>query len=115
MERLARAFRPVQVEVTMPETKQWYLVSYDIRDPKRWRKTFKKLHGFGRPIQLSVFRCKLSLRQVQRMRWEIEKILDQEEDSLLVLSLCSSCSKNVLSKNLKEIWDENDKHWDIAG
>jgi CRISPR-associated protein Cas2 len=99
----------------MPENKHWFLVAYDIRDQKRWRKVFKKLHGYGRPIQLSIFRCRLSNRQLQRMRWEIEKFLDQEEDSLLVIGLCEGCAGNVISKNLKEVWNEDEKHWAIAG
>ena len=32
-----------------------YLVTYDIADPKRWRKIFKTMNGFGHWVQLSVF------------------------------------------------------------
>jgi hypothetical protein len=30
--------------------KRWYLISYDIRDQKRWRQTYKQLKGCGERI-----------------------------------------------------------------
>ena len=35
--------------------KRWYLVSYDIRHPKRWRGAYKQLQGRGERIQYSLF------------------------------------------------------------
>lgn len=35
----------------MAESKNYYLICYDIRDPKRWRKAFKLLKGYGENIQ----------------------------------------------------------------
>lgn len=37
-----------------------FIVCYDIADPKRLVKTFKKMKGFGDPLQKSVFTCDLS-------------------------------------------------------
>ena len=42
----------------MPE--HLYIVVYDISDPKRWRKVFKVMNGYGAWVQLSVFQCRLS-------------------------------------------------------
>ena len=36
-----------------------YLVCYDIRNQKRWRKVFKTMNGHGEHWQLSVFFCVL--------------------------------------------------------
>jgi hypothetical protein len=39
------------------------------------------------------------------MRWELEKELE-EEDSLLIVSLCSGCAERVIARNTKEEWVE---------
>ena len=39
----------------MAQAKHWYLISYDIRDPKRWRRAYKLLQGYGESMQLSIF------------------------------------------------------------
>src|SRR5690606_2499180 len=44
-----------------------YLVTYDIRDDKRWRRVFKTMKGFGEWLQLSVFQCRLSRRRHAEM------------------------------------------------
>ncbi len=41
-----------------------YLVTYDITDPKRLHAVYKVMRGFGDHLQLSVFRCELTARQL---------------------------------------------------
>ena len=89
----------------MAEERFWYLLCYDIRDPKRWRRCFKLLKGYGRSLQYSIFRCRLTRRQLERMRWELEKELE-EEDSLLIVSLCAGCAERVIARNTKTDWIE---------
>ena len=36
---------------------RWWLVSYDVRDPKRLRKAARLVSGHGPRLQLSVYRC----------------------------------------------------------
>ena len=80
------------------EQKFWYVVAYDITEPKRWRKVYKLLHGYGRRLQYSIFRCRLTPLQMEKLRWELEKLLT-EEDSLLVLTLCEACEKRTAAHN----------------
>ncbi len=94
------------------EQKYWYVVAYDISDPKRWRKTFKLLHGYGRHLQLSIFRCRLTVRDQERLRWELEKILDPE-DKLLIMTMCDQCGKRTESQNRPESWVVEDKKFGI--
>lgn len=75
--------------------KNWYLACYDIRDPKRWRKVYKKLKGRGNKVQLSIFLVNLSKTQMESLRWEIEKIL-ADEDDLLIIRLCRGCAHRVI-------------------
>ena len=93
--------------------KNWYVICYDIVEPKRWRKVYKKLHGYGRRLQYSIFRCRLTKIEVEKLRWELEKELTSE-DKLLILSICEKCENKTLSLNRPESWEEDDKTFDFA-
>jgi len=86
-------------------TKTWYLVSYDVRQPKRLRRIAKTLEGYGSRIQYSVFRCRLQLRQLERMQWELSKILEPDDD-LLVIGLCDACAGRIRSKGHNQNWNQ---------
>jgi CRISPR-associated protein Cas2 len=96
----------------MGEAKLWYLVVYDIRDPVRWRKAYKLIRGFGTRLQYSVFRCRLSARQLEQLRWELEKRL-KAEDSLLFIGLCDACVERITVKNRPESWDTESEGFKI--
>jgi CRISPR-associated protein Cas2 len=73
---------------------KWWLVCYDVRDPERLRKAAKHLEGYGERMQYSVFRCWLTMRQMQQLRWELTGLLAAEDD-LLMIPLCSGCVAGV--------------------
>lgn len=87
----------------MAQAKNWYLICYDIRDPKRWRKAYKLLKGYGESLQFSIFRCWLSQRDREKLRWELEKIL-AAEDNLLLAGLCDRCVERIVTCNRPEAW-----------
>lgn len=64
-----------------------YVVCYDIRHPKRWRKVFKKMKGYGEWVQLSVFQCRLDKIRVLEMEDEIGSIVHQKEDHVIIMDL----------------------------
>ncbi|MBI5894505.1 MAG: CRISPR-associated endonuclease Cas2 [Desulfobacterales bacterium] len=64
-----------------------YLVCYDIREPKRWRKVYKTMKGYGDWLQLSVFQCRLSREKVLLMNDQLSDIVDGEEDNVLIIDL----------------------------
>jgi CRISPR-associated protein Cas2 len=72
----------------------WWLVCYDVRDPKRLRKTAKHMEGYGERMQYSVFRCWLNLRRMEQLRWELTEILLPEDDALFI-PLCGSCVQGM--------------------
>lgn len=86
-------------------SRHWYLVSYDIRDAKRWRSAYKLLCGHGERVQYSLFRCRLNRTEVEALRWELERILGKEDD-LLVIHLCPRCAGSVEVRNSEEPWDD---------
>lgn len=87
----------------MSALEQWYLLTYDIRDDKRYRKAVKVIKGYAERLQYSVFRCKLSLQQVEKIRLELERVLDQE-DSILIISLCNRCVARIAKTNSANNW-----------
>ena len=64
-----------------------FLVCYDIRDPKRLRRVFKAMRGFGDHLQLSVFRCELSDANKVRMQTALQPIIKHDEDQVLIFRL----------------------------
>lgn len=88
----------------MGESKNWYLVCYDIRDQKRWRKAYKLLQGYGESVQFSIFRCWLSQRDREKLRWELEKVL-AAEDNILLVGICQRCEERIQLCNRPDAWD----------
>lgn len=74
--------------------KRWYLISYDIRSQKRWRQAYKQLQGRGERIHYSLFRCRLNRTEMEALRWDLEKLLNDEDD-LMFVHLCPSCASRV--------------------
>lgn len=64
-----------------------YIVMYDISDPKRLQKVFKKMRGFGDHIQLSVFRCALSDREKLKMVSVLKSHINHREDQVIIIDL----------------------------
>lgn len=87
----------------MANDKRWRLISYDIRDDKRYRKVHKLLKGVARPVQYSIFRSRMDDRQIERLRWKLASLMDPA-DSLLIVDLCPGCATRVISRNHVEGW-----------
>jgi CRISPR-associated protein Cas2 len=87
----------------MAEQKNWYLICYDISCPKRWRKSYQLLQGYGETMQYSIFRCFLSMRQREKLRWQLEEILTAE-DRLLLVGVCDHCLDRVHKCNRPNSW-----------
>jgi CRISPR-associated protein Cas2 len=64
-----------------------YLVTYDICEPRRLRKVFKTMQGFGEHLQLSVFQCDLTAIDRIEMQAALEGIIDHDEDKVLMIDL----------------------------
>lgn len=64
-----------------------YIVTYDVSDPKRLRRVYKTMLGFGDHIQLSVFRCELNERELIELRTKLSEVIHASEDQVLFASL----------------------------
>lgn len=64
-----------------------YLVCYDIADPKRLRQVFKKMHGFGDPVQYSVFRCDLNRAEKALMCAALRELINTAADRVMIVRI----------------------------
>jgi len=108
----ARTFCQIQVKVAMAQ-KQWYLVTYDVRDAKRLRKVAKHLEGYGTRLQFSVFRCRLTERELERLRWELTR-MTKSEDDLLIIGLCTRCGERVAKRSGDNGWAAEQATFEIV-
>ena len=64
-----------------------YIVTYDIAEPRRWRRVFKLMNGYGEWLQLSVFQCRLTRRRKVELAAAIHEIINHNQDHVLILDL----------------------------
>ena len=83
--------------------KHWHLVCYDIRDPGRWYRAHKILKGCGERVQYSIFRVQMTKTRLEALRWELSKILEDDDD-LLIIRLCPGCAQRVIDTRGAEEW-----------
>lgn len=82
-----------------------YFVAYDISDPKRWRKVFKVMHGFGHWVQLSVFQCRLTARRRAEMATRLDRLIEPSEDHILIVDLGSADKVDVRVESLGKSYE----------
>ncbi|MCA9529703.1 MAG: CRISPR-associated endonuclease Cas2 [Myxococcales bacterium] len=64
-----------------------YLVTYDITDPKRLRRVYNLMRGYGDHLQLSVFRCELSAAERVQFEGLLRAEIHHDEDQVLFARL----------------------------
>lgn len=67
--------------------RQAYIVTYDISNPKRLRRVYKTMLGYGEHLQLSVFRCELNQREFIELRAKLNKAIHHIEDQVLFVDI----------------------------
>jgi CRISPR-associated protein Cas2 len=67
--------------------RQAYIVSYDVCDPKRLRRVFRIMRGYGDHLQLSVFRCELNDRDLVELRVKLADVIHHERDQVLFVDI----------------------------
>ncbi len=64
-----------------------FVVTYDVRDQKRWRRVFKMMNGYGKWLQLSVFQCRMSRKRQAMLTAELDRLIEHDEDHVLMLDI----------------------------
>ncbi|MEW6744992.1 MAG: CRISPR-associated endonuclease Cas2 [Planctomycetota bacterium] len=63
-----------------------YLVCYDVSDAKRLRAVFKKMCGYGDPVQYSVFLCDLSLKEKYLLLDQLGSLIHHQQDRVMIVN-----------------------------
>jgi len=64
-----------------------YIVTYDISDPKRWRRVYRLMHGYGEWLQYSVFQCRLNARRRAQLQALLDEAIHHREDHVIIIDL----------------------------
>ena len=72
-----------------------FVVCYDISHNRRRLRLFKTLKRYGMAVQESVFECHLTTEQYVRMRTDIEKVINPQEDQVRFYDLCPKCCERI--------------------
>lgn len=64
-----------------------YIVAYDVSDPKRWRRVYGVMNGYGEWLQLSIFQCRLSAQRHAELIALLDGIIHHKDDHLVLLDL----------------------------
>ena len=64
-----------------------YIVAYDIASPKRWRRVFRLMEGFGDWLQLSVFQCRLSRQRHAELIALLDGIIHHDDDHVVLMDI----------------------------
>ncbi len=81
-----------------------YLITYDIRDPKRWQKIYKLLKANGLNVQLSCFELDLSQYMLDALLSQIQLLINPKEDVVFAYPI-NSIAESLIVKlgNLKDL------------
>ncbi len=68
---------------TEPVDTVFYIAVYDIASPRRLAKTIKVFRKYMNWVQNSAFEGNLTAKQYQRLKDELEKVINKDEDSII--------------------------------
>jgi len=71
----------------MYDEERLYIVTYDISEPRRWRRVFKLMNGYGEWLQLSVFQCRLTRKRKVELQAALAELINHNADHVLLLDL----------------------------
>lgn len=86
----------------------FYLIAYDIADPKRLNRVAKIMKDYGNRVQKSVFECNLQKEQIQRLICRIISVMNDVEDSVRIYKICEICKHNIQILGEGEVTDDPD-------
>ena len=82
-----------------------YIVAYDISEPKRWRRVYKLMKGYGHWLQLSIFQCRLTARRRAEMSARLEESIERTEDHVLIVDMGPADAVDPLVESLGKAYE----------
>jgi CRISPR-associated protein Cas2 len=83
----------------------FYIVTYDIKSPKRLPKALKTCRKFLYWVQKSVFEGELTNKQISDLKMQLTQIINKKEDMVLFYEIRNKevVNKNILGAELNQI------------
>lgn len=75
--------------------RSFYVLAYDIASDKRRAKIARLMESLGERVQGSVFEAHLTREELQKVLKRSLKVLNEQEDSLRIYSLCQACYAKI--------------------
>ena len=82
-----------------------YIVAYDISEPKRWRRVYKLMKGYGHWLQLSIFQCRLTARRRAEMTARLEESINLTDDHILIVDMGPADNVDPLVESLGKAYE----------
>jgi len=79
------------------------IVSYDITDDRRRNRISTILGNYGNRAQFSVFECDIEKAQLEKLKKNIDKVIDYKEDSVRFYCMCESCYSKIITWGKKPL------------
>jgi CRISPR-associated protein Cas2 len=70
-------------------------MTYDIVQDQQRARVHKILRGFGTWVQLSVFECWVTRKELLILREKLLREIDPRQDRLRIYALCAGCAHRV--------------------
>ena len=75
--------------------RDFHVLAYDIASDSRRARVARLMESLGDRVQGSVFEAYLTPAELDKLVKRALKILDKEEDSLRVYSICAGCKEKI--------------------
>lgn len=88
-----------------------YVISYDIVSDRLRNSIDKTLKGYGNRVQYSVFECKLSEKQYEKLYVKLKELMkNSKEDTIRIYRICKNCEDNLIIIGTEKIerWEKKD-------
>jgi CRISPR-associated protein Cas2 len=79
----------------------YVVVCYDISDHRRRARLHELLLGYGQPVQRSVFECRLTRRQLLKLRSQARRYARKAGESIHYYQMCDGCRQRTQDDGTK--------------
>ena len=76
-----------------------WMIAYDIQDDKIRRAVHTLLKNYGEKVQFSVFECRLYRQQLETLRIELVKKIE-DGDTIRYYPICSCCETKIFCQGV---------------
>lgn len=84
------------------------MISYDVVDDKKRLKLMKFLKDYGERVQKSVFECHLSSKTYEKVKADVENIINRRKDRVRYYRICKGCMDRTEISGWGEVIEEEE-------